>query len=70
MIRIYMGDFTQPQQKFACEAPITKYIKVVKMSYWAKIIANTSLAAPATPYRLQHLTARLIQNGWQGLEKG
>ena len=25
---------------------------------------------PATPYRLQHLTARLIQNGRQGLEKG
>ena len=25
---------------------------------------------PATPHRLQHLTARLIQNGQQGLEIG
>ena len=32
---------------------------------------NTSLAAPgALAHRLQHLTARLIQNGRQGLEKG
>ena len=45
-------------------------------------VSNTSLAAPgalahrlqrpppATPYRLQHLTARLIQNGRRGLERG
>ena len=32
---------------------------------------NTSLAAPeALAHRLQHLTARLIQNGEQGLEIG
>ena len=24
---------------------------------------------PATPHHLQHLTACLIQNGWQGLER-
>ena len=42
----------------------------------ALYVKNTSLAAPgarsppATPHRLQHPTARLIQNGWQGLEKG
>ena len=32
--------------------------------------AGGTRSPPATPQRLQHLTARLIQNGWQGLEKG
>ena len=32
--------------------------------------AGGTHSPPATPHRLQHLTARLIQNGQQGLEKG
>ena len=31
--------------------------------------AGGTRSPPATPHRLQHLTARLIQNGRQGLEK-
>ena len=32
--------------------------------------AGGTRSPPAMPHRLQHLTARLIQNGRQGLEKG
>ena len=32
--------------------------------------AGGTRSPPATPHRLQHLPARLIQNGWQGLETG
>ena len=32
--------------------------------------AEGTRSPPATPHRLQHLTARLIQNGQQGLEIG
>jgi len=32
--------------------------------------ARGTRSPPATPHRLQHLTARLIQNGQQGLEIG
>ena len=31
--------------------------------------AGGTCSPPATPHRLQHLTARLIQNGRQGLER-
>ena len=32
--------------------------------------AGGTRSPPATPYRLQHLTAHLTENGQQGLEKG
>ena len=32
--------------------------------------AGGTLSPPATPHRLQHLTARFIQNGRRGLERG
>ena len=32
--------------------------------------AGGTRSPPATPHRLQHLTARLIQNGRRGLERG
>ena len=32
--------------------------------------AGGTRSAPATPHRVQHLTARLIQNDRQGMEKG
>ena len=38
---------------------------------WRYLGLNTSLAAPgALAHRLQHLTARLTQNGQWGLERG
>ena len=44
--------------------------KLNKISEYQPSGAGGTRSPPATPQRLQHLTARLIQNGWQGLEKG
>ena len=51
---------------------ILKGLKMMPLALWlhhSKYV-NTSLAVPgALAHRLQHLTARLIQNGRRGLER-
>ena len=46
------------------------YILSVTCKEYQPSSAGGTRSPPATPHRLQHLTARLIQNGRQGLEIG
>ena len=77
---VYLHYKIQPAKLLATSLPKMVWLAIAKLNTdfnfnynWDKYqpsSAGGTHSPPATPHRLQHLTARLIQNGRQGLEKG